>query len=170
VNPTKTSFSLAWHRDEISPEIPEAQEAELLKAPQFGTQWNTALYDDECLLVVPGSHCRPRTEEERRVTVEDPRSRISNEKVVKLKVGETVFYDHNILHRAVYPIEPIRLTLHACMGTIHAGIDRAKNVLQHEMEWVRKARFEGRLENMRRNLVTLRDSVGVKELGYSLRG
>jgi ectoine hydroxylase-related dioxygenase (phytanoyl-CoA dioxygenase family) len=170
VNPAKTPFSLAWHRDEISPETPQDQEVELLKTPQFGTQWNTALYDDECLLVVPGSHCRPRTEEERRVTLEDPRGHISSEKVVRLKAGETVFYDHNILHRAVYPTEPVRLTLHACMGTIQAGVERAKNVLQHKMEWVREVRYDGQLEKMRKNLVALRDGVGEKELGYSLKG
>lgn len=170
MNPSKTPFSLAWHRDAIPPETLKDREIELLKAPRFGTQWNTALYDDECLIVVPGSHCRPRTEEERKVTIEDPRAPISGELVVKLKAGDTVFYDNNILHRAVYPVKPVRVTLHACMGTIQAGAERAKNILQHEMEWVRDVRYEGRLEEMRKNLVNMRDKVGEAELGYSLKG
>jgi hypothetical protein len=41
-----------------------------LRKPCFATQWNAALYDDECLLVVPGSHNRPRTAEEKRVNLD----------------------------------------------------------------------------------------------------
>ena len=170
VNPSKTPFSLAWHRDTIPPDTSEHREIEILNAPRFGTQWNTALYDDECLLVVPGSHCRPRTDEERRVTMETPRAPLSGESVVKLKAGETVFYDNNILHRAVYPVEPIRVTLHACMGTVEAGPERAKNILQHEMDWVRNVRYEGRLEEMRKTLLSMKDKYVDSNLGYSLEG
>jgi hypothetical protein len=170
VNPAKTSFSLSWHRDTIPRGTPEDQEIKLLKAPRFGTQWNTALYDDECLLVVPKSHYRAGTEEERKVMLENPKGHISGEIVVKLKAGETVFYDNNILHRAVYPIEPIRQTLHACMGTTKAGLERARNILQHEMEWVWDVKFEGNLEKMRENLIRMRGGLSDKELGYSLQG
>lgn len=47
------------------------EEIRELGKPCFATQWNAALYDDECLLIVPQSHRRPRTEEERTVTLED---------------------------------------------------------------------------------------------------
>ncbi|KAI5858970.1 hypothetical protein BZA05DRAFT_382972 [Tricharina praecox] len=168
VNPTKTAFSLAWHRDSIPPEASTEVEIRLLKAPRYGTQWNTALYDDSCLLVVPGSHRRPRTDEEQRTMAEDPRAKLEGEIVVHLKTSDTVFYDNNILHRAVYPTEPVRQTLHASMGTVEAGVERARNILQHDMEWVRDVRFEGRLEGMMQNLVRLRDETGGQELGYNL--
>lgn len=167
MNPEKTPFSLVWHRDAIPPETLEDSEVEQLKEPRGGTQWNTALYDDECLIVVPGSHARPRTAEERRITLEDPRAPILGELVVKLKVGETVFYDNNILHRAVYPVEPVRVTLHGCMGTIKAGNLRAKNILQHEMKWVMDVGYEGVLEKMRTNLVEARKEQLSKEISES---
>ena len=139
---------------------------ELLAAPRFGTQWNTALYDDDCLLVVPGSHKRPRTAEEQSLMLGNPRDDLPGQKVVRLKAGETVFYDNNILHRAVYPTEPIRQTLHACMGTVEAGWERARNILQHDMEWVREVRYDGRLEEMRKNLVCMRNGVGQRKMEY----
>ena len=139
---------------------------ELLEEPRFGTQWNTALYDDDCLLVVPGSHRRPITADERSLTLESPRGVLPGQRVVRLKAGETVFYDNNILHRAVYPTEPIRRTLHACMGTVEAGWERARNILQHDMEWVWEVRYDGRLEEMRKNLVRMRNGVGQRKMEY----
>ena len=53
------------------PEVSSEEEIRELEKPCFATQWNAALYDDECLLVVPGSHRRPRTPEEMRVNLED---------------------------------------------------------------------------------------------------
>jgi hypothetical protein len=41
-----------------------------LSKPCFATQWNAALFDDDYILVVPGSHCRARTPDERRVNLE----------------------------------------------------------------------------------------------------
>jgi hypothetical protein len=57
---------LADERPEASPE----EELQELKKPCFATQWNAALYDDACLIVVPGSHRRARTPDEKRVNLE----------------------------------------------------------------------------------------------------
>ena len=84
VNPRQIPFSLCWHRDNVRDEIlkivqigliirPEAtpeEELEELMKPNFATQWNAALYDDDCLLVIPRSHRRVRTPEEKRVNLE----------------------------------------------------------------------------------------------------
>lgn len=125
VNPIHTAFSLSWHRDAIPEDATEEEEARMLKIPNFGTQWNTALVDDECLEVVPGSHSRVRTEAERR-------GEIQGIKVV-LKAGDTVFYDHNILHRAVYP------TARRGGRCMHAwdqrGLRRSDGRLFYNMEW-----------------------------------
>lgn len=51
----------------LRPEAAPEEELQELMKPNFATQWNAALYDDDCLLVVPGSHRRVRTPEEKRV-------------------------------------------------------------------------------------------------------
>ncbi|TGZ79598.1 hypothetical protein EX30DRAFT_308620 [Ascodesmis nigricans] len=159
VNPENTSFELSWHRDAIPADATEEEETEMLKTPNFGTQWNTALVDDECLEVVPGSHRRVRTEAERNGQIEGIK--------VVLKAGDSVFYDHNILHRAVYPTRPERLTLHACMGSTRADNQRRKTILQHGMGWVKETEFENpRLESLRKRLVVLEPEA----VGYTLVG
>jgi hypothetical protein len=83
VNPRQISFSLSWHRDNVRyiterwdlvpknrPEVSAEEELQELSKPCFATQWNAALFDDDCLLVVPGSHRRARTPDERRVNLE----------------------------------------------------------------------------------------------------
>lgn len=52
------------------PEATAEEELIELQKPLVATQWNAALYDDECLIVIPGSHRRPRTEDERRINLE----------------------------------------------------------------------------------------------------
>lgn len=159
VNPIHTAFNLSWHRDAIPADASEEEEARMLKIPNFGTQWNTALVDDECLEVVPGSHSRVRTEAERNGDIQGIK--------VVLKAGDSVFYDHNILHRAVYPTSPERWTLHACMGSTRAEALRRKTILQHGMGWAKDTKFENeRLEKLRQRLVILEP----EEVGYSLEG
>jgi len=48
-----------------------------------------ALYDDESLIVVPGSHKRPRTAEERNC---GPYGEVKDQMKVKLKSGDILFY------------------------------------------------------------------------------
>lgn len=139
INPNKTKYEIAWHRDAIPLETPEALEAELLKINHYGCQWNTALYDDSSLIVVPGSHSRPRTPEERKMIFENLNCVLPNQLVVHLKPGQTVFYNNNILHRAVYPLdsERKRRTLHACIGQTVGGSKRADNIFQHGLDWLK---------------------------------
>lgn len=139
INPIRTPYELAWHRDAIPLETTEQLEAELLKIPHFGCQWNTALYEDDCLIVVPGSHHRPRTNEERKMIDENLNCVLPNQLIVRLKPGETVFYNNNILHRAVYQLDTIkkRRTLHACIGLTVGGAKRAGNLFQHGLEWMK---------------------------------
>jgi hypothetical protein len=55
--------------------------------------------------------------------------------------GETVFYNSNILHCAAYDSKQRRATLHASMGDIRGGSSRARNVLQHGLNWMREDNF-----------------------------
>jgi hypothetical protein len=63
---------------------------------------------------------------------------------VRLKPGQTAFYSQRILHRASYLPTAKRATLHGCYGDASSGTgaaERARNVLQHGVEWMRDAQF-----------------------------
>ncbi|KAL2019377.1 hypothetical protein VTK56DRAFT_9668 [Thermocarpiscus australiensis] len=178
------SFSLRWHRDDIPPTA--TAEEEIAKLGVDGAsgskrythaQWNLALYDDDSLIVVPGSHARARTQAEREA---DPyEACLPGQVRVELKAGDVVFYDNNILHRGVYDATKERMTLHGSVGHVKGSRERARNVLQHGVgEWVDRCDFSAlgdgpqrRLaEGMRRRLVDMgRENQG-RDVGYSLEG
>jgi len=167
-------FELRWHRDDIPATATAEQELERLKEPAWHAQWNIALYDDESLIVVPGSHTRARTEFERNA---DPFEKgIPSEIKVKMQAGDVVFYNNNILHRGAYRSDVERMTLHGSMGHIGGSNLRARNVLQHGIgEWVGDIDLGGlegferkRAEGMRERLVKMGAESG--DVGYSLDG
>ena len=174
---TEKDFELRWHRDDI-PATASVKEEEARLCGDHDesrsyshAQWNIPLYEDSCLVVVPGSHRRARTESERAA---DPyQSVLDGMKVVELKAGDAVFYDHNILHRGVYPGGKPRATLHGSIGK--TGTDRARVILQHGVgDWIRRRSFSGlgdlsgRAESMKRRLVDVDDAREGKDIGFSL--
>ncbi|KAI0331544.1 hypothetical protein GY45DRAFT_1336098 [Cubamyces sp. BRFM 1775] len=192
INPTSNSFALRWHRDDVRENASEEEERDALNVRHHGIQWNTyafplisratplrfntrALRTDSCLYVVPGSHKSPRTPEQRAhsCTLDPPKDPLAMPGAVQvtLQPGETVFYNNNILHCATYsPNEP-RITLHACMGEVRGGPDRARNILQHGLQWMKEARFAETLDErgkkMLERIVRLQESVD-GDVGYSL--
>lgn len=173
INPL-TDFELDWHRDYIKPEVTEEEEAEqLLLNPYAGTQFNLALTDDKCLIVVPALHKRIRTEEEREKSSNDNRKEfITGQITVELKPGDIVFYNANIMHRASYSAKDVRLTLHGSYGHVDFGHVRAKGVLQFGVaKWL--PRFhpsEPNLILLRSKLEKLAKQFEGQDLGYSLEG
>ncbi|KIW71315.1 hypothetical protein PV04_03497 [Phialophora macrospora] len=178
-------FELAWHRDDVRPDVTPDEEARQLaeKSPlqPLHAQYNIALFEDASLLVVPGSHRRVRTPRERDARPYEPD--LPGQVVVGLQAGDAVFYDSNILHRGVYRgidagRELGRMTLHGSVGLAGHGTERARQVLQHGVgEWIGRAQFsiEGakgeRAEGMRKRLVEMGTASGNgKDLGYSLVG
>jgi hypothetical protein len=133
-------FALRWHRDDVPGTASAEEELQRLAKPAWHAQWNLALYDDASLIVVPGSHARARTDEER---VAEPFAEyLEGMKVVTLKAGDAVFYNNNILHRGVYRKDVERMTLHGSVGHVNGGPLRARNVLQHGVrDWVEKSDF-----------------------------
>ena len=156
---------------------------------------NSALYRDSCLYIVPGSHSVPRTAEQRKhsETLEPPVEPLAMPGSIQLKLqrkssnaqsrfvpliialhsaGETVFYNSNILHCATYSTREKRATLHGSMGDARGGASRARNVLQHGLEWMLEKRFrdglDGRGQTMLDRLIAMRDSLPTVEVGYSL--
>ena len=168
-------FELTWHRDDIPPSATAEAEIERLREPAWHAQWNLALYDDESLLVIPGSHVRAKTETER---MADPYAKgLPGEIKVRMKTGDVVFYNNNILHRGAYLSGVERMTLHGSMGHVGGSKLRARNVLQHGIgRWVGEidlSVLDGeervRAEGMRDRLVKLgTDNSG--DVGYSLEG
>ncbi|KAH8728173.1 phytanoyl-CoA dioxygenase family protein [Phaeosphaeriaceae sp. PMI808] len=168
-----SDFSLRWHRDDIAATASAEQELERLRKPAWHAQWNLPLYDDNSLVLIPGSHKRSRTDIERNA---DPyESHLPNQITVKLKAGEVAFYNNNILHRGVYDSSKERMTLHGSIGTKAAGSQRARNVLQHGVgEWATEWDFGSedgkwveRAQQMRERLVDLGKENG--DVGFFAR-
>ena len=116
INPAKRDYEIDWHRDLVRADLPPKEELMELMKLQDNVQWNTALYDEACLYIVPGSHLRPKTVEEREVVFNRPRDPIKGQMAVELRAGQGVYYNANLIHRGVYPQKIRRQTLHCCMG------------------------------------------------------
>lgn len=151
INPLDHDFSLRWHRDDIHENATEEEERDALRAWSYGVQWNTALYTDSCLYIVPHSHKTVRTPEQRRLseTLDPPQNPLTMLGAIclTLQPGETVFYNSNILHCAAYNSKVQRATLHGCVGDVRGGSIRARNVLQHDLEWMKGDEFRVSLPN-----------------------
>ncbi|QUC16279.1 uncharacterized protein UV8b_00520 [Ustilaginoidea virens] len=174
VRPDGGDFELRWHRDDIPAEATAEEEMARLRRPAFHAQYNLALWEDESLVLVPGSHKRPRTDAERHA---DPFDRaLPGQVAVRLGPGDVAFYNNNILHRGVYDSAKDRVTLHGSVGHAAGGELRARNVLQHGV-----GRFVARVDlstlgdeerrradEMRARLVRLGGQSGA--VGYSLQG
>ncbi|KEY63988.1 hypothetical protein S7711_07985 [Stachybotrys chartarum IBT 7711] len=168
-------FELRWHRDDIPAEAGPDEEMQRLAHPAWHAQYNLALWEDESLVLVPGSHKRARTETERAAGPLE--ANLPGQLAVKLKPGDIAFYDNNILHRGVYDSRRERMTLHGSVGHVAGDALRARNVLQHGVgAWVQGCRLdvlerEGdreRARGMRQRLVDMGSVSG--EVGYSLKG
>lgn len=154
-------FELRWHRDDIKADATDEQELERLNKPAWHAQWNLALYDDNSLIAVPGSHRRARTDEERDTSPFS--SSMPGQTIVRMKAGDIVFYNNNILHRGVYKASIERMTLHGSIGHVKGNQQRTRNVLQHGVgTWIDKCNFDDlpeelkpRAEVMKSNLIDL---------------
>ncbi|KAL2350577.1 hypothetical protein BJ546DRAFT_858353 [Cryomyces antarcticus] len=164
-------FALRWHRDDIPPTATAEEEMARLGRKAWHAQWNLALFDDCSLIVVPGSHKRARTAEERAADPWD--DNMPGQEIVRMQAGDVVFYNNNILHRGVYSKDRERMTLHGSMGVVGHGKERARNVLQHGVEeWVQECDFSGlgegireRAEGMRQRLVEM--GRGNRDVGFA---
>ncbi|KAJ3509579.1 hypothetical protein NLJ89_g5148 [Agrocybe chaxingu] len=177
INPVSHDFALRWHRDDIPESATEKEEQEALNIWHYGIQWNTALYPDSCLYVVPGSHKIPRTPEQRRLSsgqIPEQPLDMPGAIQVSLKPGETVFYNSNILHCAAYSSKERRATLHACIGDANGGSTRARNVLQHGLDWMKGPEFRDSLPTedakvMFEKLLAMYNTTDRDRIGFSLQ-
>ncbi len=103
-----------WHRDidamEQTP-LDGLQMDLVANAPGY-VQWNIALYDDDVLWVVPGSHRRPDNEEQKRQLLADPCVPLPGSVQVKLRAGDGVVYPNIIMHWGSIYGSKLRRTIH----------------------------------------------------------
>lgn len=105
-------YSLRWHRD-ACPTEGGGQVYELLKIIRYCCQFNAPLFRDTCLRIVPGSHIRPVTDEERHALKHHPHGPMPGEMIVELEAGDIAFYYANLLHTGQSRTGELRWTLHA---------------------------------------------------------
>ena len=108
-------YQVGWHRDFGKEERDGTYEVEMEILGRYRkdlVKWHLALVDDPCLWIVPGSHRRYRTAEEREVLINNPGGELSGGKQILLNRGQTVFWTGNTIHRGVMPADlKERLTL-----------------------------------------------------------
>ena len=143
VNPGKRDHEIGWHRDLVSTELPPDKEQTALMQVVRSVQWNTALYDEACLYIVPGSHTRVSTDEARDIVKNWSFDAMPGQIAVELKAGQGVYYNANLLHRGKYPKDVRRETVHACMGTIQ-GAEMRKD-LYRWLAWMTAPDVRGTL-------------------------
>ena len=114
------SYQCGWHRDFGAEERDGSYEVEMEILSRYRKnllKWHTALVDDPCLWIVPGSQRRYRTDNEREVLISNKGAGdIRGAKQIQLKRGQTIFWNGNTIHRGVMPAgREERLTLCGCL-------------------------------------------------------
>ena len=103
-----------WHRDvhpiDMGP-MRLLQLDVLENGPRY-VQWNIALYDDDVLWAVPGSHRRLNTPQENNELLADNRVPLSTGIPIELKAGDGVVYNNHMLHWGSNYSAKLRRTLH----------------------------------------------------------
>jgi ectoine hydroxylase-related dioxygenase (phytanoyl-CoA dioxygenase family) len=121
-----TEYSLGWHRDII--QIPQEEIEDWIFSPERfhnSVQINLPLVDENALWVVPGSHNRPNTEEENKAFAGSKHyapigAEMPGGIPVKLKAGQAVLYNNNLIHRGY--TEKMKIP----RRTLHMGYHSAK--------------------------------------------
>lgn len=134
-SPVRDHGPANWHRD-VHPIDTAPLEGYILDLIENGpryVQWNIALYDDDVLWVVPGSHLRVNTEEEDRSILADPKAPAPGGVQTHLKAGDGVVYILPILHWGSNYSTKLRRTIHGGYSNFTAYADlRYTRYLQPE--------------------------------------
>ena len=143
VNSEKKPYHINWHRDAAQDgEVPQEVLNSRLRSH---VQLNGALYDDDSLYIVPGSHCRELTDAERTVLQERPNEEMPNQLRVELKAGDIVFYNSSILHKGKNTNRKIRQTLHYAVVAITSESHPLNPDNPTDQEWLNEPEFLGNL-------------------------
>ena len=139
VSSERKPYHINWHRDSAPDgEVPLET---LLSRLRNHVQLNGALYNDETLYIVPGSHRRELTEAERVVIQQTPKAAMPNQLVVKLEAGDIVFYNSSLLHKGHNLTEAKRQTLHYAVLTAPPDSDPPNSKSPTSQEWLNESSF-----------------------------
>ena len=132
------SYQCGWHRDFGAEERDGSYEVEMEILGRYRKnllKWHTALVDDPCLWIVPGSQRRYRTDHEREVLISNKGvGDIPGAKQIQLKRGQTIFWNGNTIHRGVMPAGmEERLTLCGCL--VKHQTDDPLETLDERFRW-----------------------------------
>ena len=153
VNSARKPYHINWHRDSAPDgEVPLET---LLGRLRSHVQLNGALYDDETLYIVPGSHRRELADAERAVIQQTPKAAMPNQLVVKLEAGDIVFYNSSLLHKGYNPNDTKRQTLHYAVMVAPPTDEPANPESPTSQEWLNEPAF---LDNLPPRLKPLFDN------------
>ena len=139
VSSERKPYHINWHRDSAPDgEVPLET---LLSRLRSHVQLNGALYDDETLYIVPGSHRRELTDTERAVLQQTPKAEMPNQLTVKLESGDIVFYNSSLLHKGYNPIDAKRQTLHYAVVVAPPANKPANPQSPTSQEWLNDPAF-----------------------------
>ena len=139
VSSERKPYHINWHRD-FAPDG-EVPLGNLLSRLKNHVQLNGALYDDETLYIVPGSHRRELTEAERAVIQQTPKADMPDQLIVKLKAGDIVFYNSSILHKGYNIDASKRQTLHYAVLTAPPENEPPNPESPTSQEWLNEPTF-----------------------------
>ena len=95
-----------WHRDVGGQDRNAGYEEEmalLARHRKHLVKWHMALVDDPCLWIVPGSHRRYRTDQEKECLMNGGQGELAGGLRIDLKKGQTIFWNGNTIHRGRKP-------------------------------------------------------------------
>ncbi|MFI9382468.1 phytanoyl-CoA dioxygenase family protein [Kutzneria sp. NPDC052558] len=104
--PSRVDYELNWHKDNMENDRyhPDGRSSHV--------QFNVCLTDDDCFRVVPGSHRRPLTDQERAAVDANGTGPLPGEISVRCRPGDVLFMNHHALHRGTGRAGTPRRTLH----------------------------------------------------------
>ena len=143
VSSERKPYHINWHRD--SAPDGEVSLETLLSRLRNHVQLNSALYDDETLYIVPGSHRRELTDAERTVIRQMPKAAMPNQLTVKLKAGDIVFYNSSLLHKGYNLTDAKRQTLHYAVLTAPPENELPNPESPTSQQWLDEPTFLGGL-------------------------
>jgi hypothetical protein len=108
--PKVMPYNLGWHRDQMAKDLYDY--VYLKPAANDHVQFNAALNEDRCFLVVPGSHRRALTPVEWQAVLVQRTKELPGQVEAALHPGDVLYMDAHALHRGRSNIEEDRLTLH----------------------------------------------------------
>ena len=122
-NPRHADYSIGWHRDwgKLDRDPDYDAEMAILRKPLTSWRWHLATVDDAALQLVPGTHRRYRTAQERRCLLETRDADIPGRLSIPLKAGQTVFWCGNTIHRGLNRKDTERLTISAAWSVHQEG-------------------------------------------------